>query len=340
MKKSGIYQIRNTQNGKVYIGQTRDLKFRIYEHIRVLRRGEHHNRYLQRAFDKYGESAFEFSILEECPIEELDAKEKEWIKRLRSMDAAKGYNLESGGNVGKEISESVRLQKIGPNNPMYGAKLSESHIEALRIKNRGLNSALTESDVEDIKLKILSGTPMREIADLYGLTAAAIGKIKTGKNWGYVREDLNPKLLEMAKRQKEDRDRQIHEMNAAGISRAKIAKQVGCTPTTVARVIGHKSEYFRDSSKKSALISQIVSDFRAGMDKAAIMEKHHINSTFYVKVTHDAYNEMKQNIKRQAIKMRESGMMVKDIAKALGVARTTITRWTLESREHRDNHKD
>lgn len=39
MKKSGIYQIKNTQNGKIYIGQTRDLKLGIYEHLRVLRRG-------------------------------------------------------------------------------------------------------------------------------------------------------------------------------------------------------------------------------------------------------------------------------------------------------------
>ena len=339
MKKSGIYQIKNTQNGKIYIGQTRDLKLRIYEHLRVLRRGEHHNHYLQRAFNKYGESAFKFSVLEECPIEELDFKEKEWIKKLHSMDADKGYNLESGGNVGKEISESVRLQKMGSNNPMYGAKLSESHIEALRIKNRGLNSDLTEADVESIKLGILSGTPIREIADKYNLTVAAVNKIKTGKNWGYVREDLNLKLLEMTKCQREERNNRILELNSNGVSRAQIAKQVGCTPATVTRVIGKKSEFFMDSPEKIEFTSKIVADFKKGLPKQDIMKKYHINSSFYVKVTHEAYNEMKNDMKQKAIKMRESGMMVKDIAKELGVVRTTVSRWTLESRERRDNHK-
>lgn len=94
-----------------------------------------------------------------------------------------------------------------------------------------------------------------------------------------------------------------------------------------------------DSPEKSEIISQIVADYKNGLTKAEIMGKYHINSSFYVKVTHDAYTEMKIDMKRQAVKMRESGMMVKDIAKALGVARTTISRWTLESRERRDNRE-
>ena len=68
------------------------------------------------------------------------------------------------------------------------------------------------------------------------------------------------------------------------------------------------------------------------------MAKHHIKSCAYVSYTHDAYNKKLQELKNKAIEMRKSGMMVKDIAKELGFVRTTISRWTLTSCKHRDNH--
>ena len=46
--------------------------------------------------------------------------------------------------------------------------------------------------------------------------------------------------------------------------------------------------------------------------------------------THDAYNIKINNIKNRAVEMRKSGIMVKDIAKELGFARTTISKWTKE----------
>ena len=82
MKRSGVYQIKCTENEKIYIGQTIDLDRRLYDHLWNLRRGTHHNHYLQRAFDKYGEKRFEFSVLQECSIDDLDKVEKEWIAKL------------------------------------------------------------------------------------------------------------------------------------------------------------------------------------------------------------------------------------------------------------------
>lgn len=59
----GIYQILNLVNGHRYIGQTLDFEGRKKAHFRALRKGKHHNLYLQRAFKKYGEEAFEFIVL-------------------------------------------------------------------------------------------------------------------------------------------------------------------------------------------------------------------------------------------------------------------------------------
>lgn len=48
----------------------------------------------------------------------------------------------------------------------------------------------------------------------------------------------------------------------------------------------------------------------------------------YVSIISDEYNKNLKELQSKAIEMRKSGMMVKDIAKELGYARTTISRWT------------
>jgi hypothetical protein len=58
----GIYLITNSANGKVYVGQARKISTRWSIHKHHLRCGTHNNRYLQRAWDKLGESAFVFSV--------------------------------------------------------------------------------------------------------------------------------------------------------------------------------------------------------------------------------------------------------------------------------------
>ena len=63
-RKSGIYQIRNLVNGKVYVGSAVNLQHRRREHRSDLRNGNHHSIKLQRAYNKYGESSFAFEILE------------------------------------------------------------------------------------------------------------------------------------------------------------------------------------------------------------------------------------------------------------------------------------
>jgi predicted GIY-YIG superfamily endonuclease len=51
---SGIYYIKNITNNKLYIGSSKDILKRFYEHKRLLRHNKHHSIRLQRAWDKYG----------------------------------------------------------------------------------------------------------------------------------------------------------------------------------------------------------------------------------------------------------------------------------------------
>lgn len=59
MKTSGIYQIRNITNGQIYIGSSVNIKKRIYEHFRILKKRIHFNPKLQNAYNKYGRESFE-----------------------------------------------------------------------------------------------------------------------------------------------------------------------------------------------------------------------------------------------------------------------------------------
>lgn len=74
-KVSGIYSIRNTINGKIYVGSAVNLYKRRLNHLSTLRRNTHKNPHLQASFNKHGEDSFEFITLEKCNSDSLVSKE-------------------------------------------------------------------------------------------------------------------------------------------------------------------------------------------------------------------------------------------------------------------------
>ena len=93
----GIYKIENKVNGKVYIGQSIDIDTRWYNHRNELNGNRHCNEHLQNAWNKYGEHSFEFIIIEECTLDNIDEREIYWIDYYNSMDTGYGYNMTAGG---------------------------------------------------------------------------------------------------------------------------------------------------------------------------------------------------------------------------------------------------
>lgn len=98
--ESGIYCIRNTINGKVYVGQGQYVARRLYEHKYHLERNSDKATALQRAINKYGLDNFEFSVLEMCSLEVINEREIFWIAELDSHNKNHGYNLSTGGESG------------------------------------------------------------------------------------------------------------------------------------------------------------------------------------------------------------------------------------------------
>ena len=95
---TGIYKIENILDHKVYIGQSVNIYTRWYAHKNKLKNGTSPNKYLQNAYNKYGEENFVFSIICECLKEELDEKERYYISLYKATDKRYGYNFEAGGN--------------------------------------------------------------------------------------------------------------------------------------------------------------------------------------------------------------------------------------------------
>lgn len=112
---SGVYQILNIKNGKKYIGSSVNIEDRWNQsHLRLLRQGTHQNSHLQNAWNKYGEEAFVFSIIEECDPECLIEKEQSLLPEDKTYGALKknGFYNESptaGSLLGVKHSEQSRL---------------------------------------------------------------------------------------------------------------------------------------------------------------------------------------------------------------------------------------
>lgn len=87
-----IYQIKNLKNNKIYIGSSKNYEKRKYQHKYELNNEIHKNTHLQNAWKKYGEDAFEFSILEECEDLKQFEREQYYLNKLNPFDE-NGYNV-------------------------------------------------------------------------------------------------------------------------------------------------------------------------------------------------------------------------------------------------------
>ena len=90
---SGVYVIRNKNNNKMYIGSSIDVRDRWRHHKSELRNNRHGNPYLQKAWRKHGEDAFECFVLEKCDDKCMRIREEFWIEWYQSSRKPYGYNL-------------------------------------------------------------------------------------------------------------------------------------------------------------------------------------------------------------------------------------------------------
>ena len=121
----GIYKIA-LDDGRCYVGQSVDIEDRWREHRRHLRADKHHARYLQNAWNKYGEAAFTFSTLDECSRELLTEREQHWIDTQNSVfNVCRAAKSSLGYKHTAEAIEKIR-QYAQNQYPEARAKISEA----------------------------------------------------------------------------------------------------------------------------------------------------------------------------------------------------------------------
>lgn len=102
-----IYVIKNDINNKLYVGQTvTTILNRWYHHLDAYTREDWH---LYRAMRKYGIEHFSIELLEECPNDIIDEREKYWINKLDTY--YHGYNMTIGGE-GRTALDRNKIIKL------------------------------------------------------------------------------------------------------------------------------------------------------------------------------------------------------------------------------------
>lgn len=195
----GIYEIRNQISGKCYIGSAVNLRKRWRNHLSNLRKGQHRNRHLQNAFNKYGQVAFIFSVLEYAEREVLVEREQYFFDTLRPE-----YNIASiagssmlGRRHTAESRKKMSQARRGEGNPNYGKSLSKE-------TRRKLSEALMGRQLSDShRRKISEGLKgnMNNLGHKHTKeTRAQMSKIKRGElnpNYGkQPSEETRAKLSE------------------------------------------------------------------------------------------------------------------------------------------------
>lgn len=71
----GIYVIKNSINGKIYVGKSKNCYYRLHQHmsdIKIDNRNRNENPHLLNAVKKYGKDNFEYYLVEKFNIDDPD----------------------------------------------------------------------------------------------------------------------------------------------------------------------------------------------------------------------------------------------------------------------------
>ncbi len=219
-KTISVYEITCKSNARKYIGSSCFTELRFSKHRGKLRHNKHHCVMLQRAWNKYGEDAFVFQIVEICTLDTRLQREQHYLDSLwdtgvlynsaRRAEAGAGRHttatrllLSEAGKRRPPHSEATRKQlsvsntgkKRSPESiarmtaaQQHRGPMSEAQKKLLSVANKGKKH--TQEAVEKI---IKAGIGRKHSATSIAKMAAA----KTGK---HPNEETRKKMSESQKR--------------------------------------------------------------------------------------------------------------------------------------------
>lgn len=254
---TGIYQIVNLINGKRYIGSAVNFEQREISHFNTLIMQIHKNKYLQRAYNKYGKENFKFELILYCDKENLIFYEQ---RAIDAYDFKKLYNISktAGSNLGMKFTEEHK-RKIG--NANRGKKHSEESIR----KSSQANKGRTMSTEHKEKLSKLFTGKKRNPEIGIKISIALTGKklsVEHIKNMSIARkgipthtEEHKKKMSELNKGKKltqehknkigiansilfsDNQIEEIKELRKQGLSYKNISKKFNCSKSVISKAL-------------------------------------------------------------------------------------------------------
>ena len=239
MKKVYIYRVTNMVNGKVYIGQTRNLSRRWGDHKRAGCDFHFH-----RAIRKHGAENFKFEVIDEClSSHEADLQEVYFIKESCSHRSEYGYNKTLGGTSIVGFSdESIAARR--------GREVSLETRKKLAEASRGFRHS---EETKDLLRKKATGRKVteetkRKLAES-GLGRKQSEETRRKKSAALKGRKFSPETIERLRAASLKRpphtdlmivhpsDRvKIVELLRTGVPMRSLARDFGCSLSTIQRI--------------------------------------------------------------------------------------------------------
>lgn len=238
---SGIYKIVNKVTGKFYIGSSVNFKRRWCMHKFELKRGNHGNKYLQRAWDKYGEKNFIFEAIKEVePIKEKILKEEQLYLDTLSPYDENGYNIskKAGNILGYRHTDEARKKivesKLGkPRSEETKRKLSEAQ-----------KGKIIPQETRDKISKTLKGRPSpmkgrKASEETKKKMSKSLKGIKKSEEWkrkiGDAQRGANNHASKLTEEQVIEIKKELIS-NDKSRSQSAIAKEYGVSPVIISQI--------------------------------------------------------------------------------------------------------
>lgn len=248
----GIYEIVNNVNGKKYIGRTTNFLKRKSDHFNSLRKDVHYNKYLQLSFNKYGEQAFTFRIVEYCQsFEDTVERERYHIEWNSTEYNDKGYNFSYAHSLFLDYDSNriVNKAKRKPFVKVWSEEERKRHSEThkqLHIDNPDIGLKISKSrttsdeqTIYDIKQTLYDDLSLGhgEVAKMFNVTTTIVAHLcHLNCNVG-INEKTNTLLANRKNAFNKRRDRKLIRLFRDGMVYSDMAIELGIAPRNVQRLI-------------------------------------------------------------------------------------------------------